>query len=79
MATEEQMRAAKIGGLRLLNSPIQLAKYDPAWPGLFLLEDARVRVALGERVLVLEHVGSTSAPGLAAAGDPLIRSEQHSS
>src|SRR5262249_54966579 len=45
---------------------IELADYDPAWPGLFEREDRRIRSVLGERVLLLEHTGSTSVPGLAA-------------
>jgi GrpB-like predicted nucleotidyltransferase (UPF0157 family) len=64
--TEEQIRAVQVGELVPLNGPIQLADYDPAWPRLFAREAGRVRAALGERVLLLEHVGSTSVPGLAA-------------
>jgi GrpB-like predicted nucleotidyltransferase (UPF0157 family) len=45
---------------------VHLAEYDPAWPELFNREAARVRSILGERVLQLEHVGSTSVPGLPA-------------
>jgi GrpB-like predicted nucleotidyltransferase (UPF0157 family) len=64
--TEEQIRAAVIGELKPLDSPIKLAEYDPAWPKLFRREEERIRDALGERVLRLEHIGSTSVPGLAA-------------
>jgi GrpB-like predicted nucleotidyltransferase (UPF0157 family) len=45
---------------------IQIAEYDPAWPALYTAEAERVRGVLGERVLRLEHVGSTSVPGLPA-------------
>lgn len=45
---------------------IGLAEYDPAWPSLFAREAERLRRILGQRVLGLEHVGSTSVPGLAA-------------
>ncbi|WP_433274201.1 GrpB family protein [Actinosynnema sp. CS-041913] len=45
---------------------MRLVEYDPAWPGLFSREAARVRAALGGAVVALEHVGSTSVPGLAA-------------
>src|SRR4051812_6433574 len=48
------------------NATVRLADYDPAWPGLFEREAERVRGALGDRVLLLEHVGSTSIPGMAA-------------
>lgn len=45
---------------------IRLAASDPAWPQQFEREAERIRRALGARVLLLEHVGSTSIPGLAA-------------
>jgi GrpB-like predicted nucleotidyltransferase (UPF0157 family) len=64
--TEEQLQAVQIGGLRPLNGPVHLAEYNPEWPRYFEREAERVRAALGERVLLLEHVGSTSVPGLAA-------------
>lgn len=64
--TEEQIQAAHVGALVPLNQPVQLADYDPEWPRLYEREAARVRAVLGERVLMLEHVGSTSVPGLAA-------------
>lgn len=46
--------------------PIALAEYDPGWPALFEREAARIRGALGDRALLVEHAGSTSVPGLAA-------------
>lgn len=55
-----------VGGVRLHNAPIHLADYDPEWPGWYAREAERIRSALGERVLLLEHVGSTSVPGMAA-------------
>ena len=63
---EEELRAATIGELAPLTKPIELVDYDPAWPGLFEREAERIRAALGERAVVLEHTGSTSVPGLAA-------------
>jgi GrpB-like predicted nucleotidyltransferase (UPF0157 family) len=45
---------------------IVLADPDPAWPGLFAREAERICSALGGRALQIEHVGSTSVPGLAA-------------
>lgn len=50
----------------LVNGRVRLSEYDPKWPYLFRREDARVRAALGDRVLLFEHVGSTAVPGLAA-------------
>ena len=45
---------------------IVIAPYDPAWPGRFGAERERIAAALGERALRIEHIGSTSVPGLAA-------------
>jgi GrpB-like predicted nucleotidyltransferase (UPF0157 family) len=45
---------------------IEVADPDPAWPRQYDGLAARIRGVLGWRVLQLEHVGSTSVPGLAA-------------
>ncbi|MFB9905936.1 GrpB family protein [Allokutzneria oryzae] len=45
---------------------IKIAEYDPAWPVLFEAARAEIRAACGDRVLTVEHMGSTSVPGLAA-------------
>jgi GrpB-like predicted nucleotidyltransferase (UPF0157 family) len=45
---------------------IVIAPYDQAWPERFAVERARIAAALGPRALRIEHVGSTSVPGLAA-------------
>ncbi len=55
-----------VGELEPHNAPISLAEYHPGWPGLFALEARRIQAALGETALRVEHVGSTSVPGLAA-------------
>jgi GrpB-like predicted nucleotidyltransferase (UPF0157 family) len=49
-----------------LTGPVVLADYDRGWPALFEREAARIWSVLGDQVLLLEHVGSTSVPGLAA-------------
>ena len=64
--TEEQIRAAQLGVLVPLIGPVQIVDYDPGWPRLFEREAERVQTALGDQVLLLEHIGSTSVPGLAA-------------
>src|SRR5258708_29214239 len=64
--TEEQLRTAHVGELTPLNGPIQIADYYPEWPRLLEREAERLRTVLGNQVLLLEHVGSTSVPGLAA-------------
>ncbi len=40
--------------------------YDPAWPVMFEAEAGRVRTALGQIALRVDHHGSTSIPGLGA-------------
>ncbi len=47
-------------------SDVAVLPYDPAWPAVYEELAAKVRAALGSQVLALEHVGSTSVPGLAA-------------
>ncbi len=65
--TEEELRAAHVDRPPArLDGPVLLADYDPAWPALYAREAERIRATLGGRVLLLEHVGSTSVPGLAA-------------
>jgi GrpB-like predicted nucleotidyltransferase (UPF0157 family) len=64
--TEEELRAVTIGELDRLNGPVTLVPYDPAWPELFAREERRIRAALGAHALHVDHVGSTSVPGLAA-------------
>ena len=64
--TEEQIRHRTVGELRPFSGKILIVDYDGEWPELFEREAARIRVALGTRALRIEHVGSTSVPGLAA-------------
>lgn len=63
---KESPLAVNLGERAPLNSSINLAPYDPAWPSMFLLLANRIRDALSEKMLLLEHVGSTSVPGLSA-------------
>ena len=64
--TEEEIQAYTVDILKPLTGPITFVEYDAAWPGLFAGEEARIRGILGDRVIRLEHTGSTSVPGLAA-------------
>lgn len=45
---------------------IEIVDPDAAWPEIFEMLRSRIVGALGDRVLAIEHVGSTSVPGLAA-------------
>jgi GrpB-like predicted nucleotidyltransferase (UPF0157 family) len=66
MTREDELRRFTIGEIKRLDAPVTLVAYDAAWPALFEREAERVRGALGGRALLLEHVGSTAIPGLAA-------------
>lgn len=61
---EERIRGAIIGEIE--SPPIVVDDYDPAWPERFRREAAKIRAALGEVARAVEHIGSTSVPGLAA-------------
>jgi GrpB-like predicted nucleotidyltransferase (UPF0157 family) len=63
---EASLRAAWVSEPPRLDGPVTLAGYDPGWPALFDREAARLRRLLGTQILLLEHIGSTSVPGLAA-------------
>jgi GrpB-like predicted nucleotidyltransferase (UPF0157 family) len=45
---------------------IEVVDYDPQWPIAFEAIVARIRPAVSNVALAIEHVGSTSVPGLAA-------------
>ena len=64
--SEEQIIAATVGERTPLNNTINLAPYDPEWPALFNQLAKQIREALGDKVHLLEHAGSTSVPGLSA-------------
>jgi GrpB-like predicted nucleotidyltransferase (UPF0157 family) len=49
-----------------MNDPIVIVEYDPAWPAEFARLRDRAQAALGEVAVRIEHVGSTSVPGLPA-------------
>ena len=46
--------------------PIVIADYDPRWATMYAEESARIQDVIGEWLVGIEHVGSTSVPGLAA-------------
>jgi GrpB-like predicted nucleotidyltransferase (UPF0157 family) len=63
---EVELQAVRLQKVEVHGKPVELADYDPAWPKLYEREARKIRAALGDRVLELEHAGSTSVPGLAA-------------
>ena len=52
--------------LGLERGTVRLAPYTPEWPRLFEEERRRIEEAVGGHALAVEHVGSTSVPGLPA-------------
>lgn len=63
MADEESAKGL-IGGVE--KREIKLVDYDPDWPQKFERHAKIIADALGGSALRVEHIGSTSVPGLAA-------------
>jgi GrpB-like predicted nucleotidyltransferase (UPF0157 family) len=63
---EAELQAVRLEKVEVHGGPIVLVAYEPEWPARFEREAERIRSALGDRALLIEHAGSTSVPGLAA-------------
>lgn len=50
----------------MVGATVVLSDYDPHWPERYEYERDRILRALGERVVAIEHIGSTAVPGLGA-------------
>lgn len=64
MCDDKHWDSVLIGGREKV--AITIADYDPAWPDRFEQHARRICAALGDAALQVEHIGSTSVPGLAA-------------
>lgn len=64
--TDEEIQKANVGGLKELNSQIVLEEYNPHWPVEFERQKSLIQKALPHVDVSIEHVGSTSVPGMAA-------------
>lgn len=53
-----------VGGIE--KRELVLADYDRRWPEKYAEHERRIRDALGSAAIQIEHIGSTSVPGLAA-------------
>jgi GrpB-like predicted nucleotidyltransferase (UPF0157 family) len=51
---------------RTVPEPITISEYNPDWPVMFARESERIRAALEQRLVGIEHIGSTAVSGLAA-------------
>ena len=49
-----------------MTEPIELSPYDPSWPAAFEHERVLIAPILGPNAIRIEHMGSTSIPGLPA-------------
>ena len=49
-----------------MGEPVEIAEYDPGWAAFFAARRDAIAAALGPLAQRIEHVGSTSVPGLAA-------------
>ncbi len=61
---DEQLRKVLVNGPRLVF--VELVGYDEIWPLVYQRVATRLQQRLGERAVLVEHIGSTSVPGLAA-------------
>ena len=61
--TDEEIAAARVG-CRSVAAPIEVVAPDSAWTDDYRSVRRQVTDALGDRVLAIEHVGSTAVPGL---------------
>lgn len=64
--TPEQDAVAMVGEAPSAWQAIVIEEYDPGWPDRFAAAGSSLRQALGDLIIDMEHVGSTSVPGLAA-------------
>ena len=65
-ARGDELRAALVDGQEPSTGPIHLASPDPTWPHQYAAVASGIWAALGPVAAFVEHVGSTSVPGLAA-------------
>lgn len=64
--TDSQIIAVTVGERKLFNSTVHLSPYNPQWPKMFAQLAKQIHETLGDKVLRLEHVGSTAVPKLSA-------------
>lgn len=64
--SDEELQKFIVGELKPHNAQITLVEYDLHWQEAFTQEADRIRSILGDKIIRLEHVGSTSVPGLCA-------------
>jgi GrpB-like predicted nucleotidyltransferase (UPF0157 family) len=48
------------------NKQIEIVPYNPDWPNQFAKETKKIKEALGDNAIEVNHIGSTSVPELAS-------------
>ena len=66
LMTQEQFQTVQVRERAPLVGSIHILDYSPERPQRFEREAMRIKALLGEQALLIEHIGSTSVPGLAA-------------
>jgi GrpB-like predicted nucleotidyltransferase (UPF0157 family) len=67
--TPEQMAAALVGEPPATWQSIIIEDYDPAWADRFATASSLLGEALTGLIIAIEHVGSTSVPGLVSPAE----------
>jgi GrpB-like predicted nucleotidyltransferase (UPF0157 family) len=60
----DRLEEILVGGLTPVR--VEVVDYDPAWPTSYDRYSRRLLETLGDRIRLMEHIGSTAVPGLAA-------------
>ncbi|MFZ2504116.1 MAG: GrpB family protein [Nocardioides sp.] len=53
-------------GAHATDYKLRIMEPDARWPGIYAAVESQIRAALGSGVLDIQHIGSTSVPGLPA-------------
>ena len=75
-ASERRLADVTIGALQPWSGPIASSDYEPTWPEASRRHTTRIRGALGQRALRLEHVGNASDRDLYAGAKRELASRE---
>lgn len=64
--SDEYLNEVNVQSLEPYNHTIVLEEYNDSWPIVYKYEEKRLLTILGDKIKCIEHVGSTSVPGLCA-------------
>lgn len=64
--SDEYLNEVNVQSLESYNHTIVLEEYNDSWPIVYKYEEKRLLTILGDKIKCIEHVGSTSVPGLCA-------------